>query len=743
MLGCTRLLASACLVLVGTAVARGQLPSFDDPPRPYKGKPADAAAMRRREALKRYADGLLCLREDRLLEALRAFEESARLDPSAPATYKAQVPLLLALDRGPAALAACRKVVELDPDDYEGWAILGRMHKARGHDKEARAALETGLKVGRLHDHPEMAQQMYFELGALCESAGAFAAAADAFHRAADLLDHPDLIAEHSGVQRQAVLAKASETYERIGTLYRKAKDYDRAVAAYVKAQERAPARAGRLNFNLAELCKERGDDRKALEYVDAYLRLQPMGTEAYELRIALLKALKREADILPWLETTAGRDEHNVALHLLYARELGRAGQTEKAEKAYLALAHAAPSVELYRALFRLYQQDRFAGPPRVLERLDAAIGRAAAPDGGGAGAAQAQAMVGALRDDAALARDVVKVAFRGGDETGLKFDTLQLLAVLADKHRLNDEAEKFYRQCLPRATRSNEARIYGGLLRVLSRSRMYEEIIRVCQDGLRRSQATNQLLFLTDMARAQAALDRFDEALRSCDRAYNLAGDDNKLYVRHLRVRVLIMAERHADAENECLALMKQYTQPGDVAEIRYLLSSVYTATKQPARAEEQLHLILKADPNNATANNDLGYQWAEQNKNLDEAEAMIRRAIDLDRRQRQTSKNPATSDEDNAAYVDSLGWVLFRRGRLDEAKKELERATKLPDGQDPTIWDHLGDVYFRLEMTAEARECWEHALELFEQGRRRHDDRRRDVQRKLETFKAAGGR
>ena len=55
----------------------------------------------------------------------------------------------------------------------------------------------------------------------------------------------------------------------------------------------------------------------------------------------------------------------------------------------------------------------------------------------------------------------------------------------------------------------------------------------------------------------------------------------------------------------------------------------------------------------------------------------------------------------DQDTAAFVDSLGWVLFRRGEIEAARKELERATTLPDGDDPVIWDHLGDVYQRLRL------------------------------------------
>jgi tetratricopeptide (TPR) repeat protein len=263
-----------------------------------------------------------------------------------------------------------------------------------------------------------------------------------------------------------------------------------------------------------------------------------------------------------------------------------------------------------------------------------------------------------------------------------------------------------------------------------------------------------------LTEKARALAGLRRFDDAVEAADRALLLAGEANKSLVRHLRVRLLTMAGRHADAEQECNTMLKDAKLPADVLELRYLLSSVYAAAKQGAKAEEQLLLILKADPDNATANNDLGYQWAEQNKNLAEAERMIRKAIEADRRQRMGVAAPAlpgapaapppiqpitpvsaTSGgevEDNAAFVDSLGWVLLRRGQIDKAREELERASRLPEGADPVIFDHLGDVYYQLKLPAEARRAWEHALELYDRGERPMDsDRCQDLRRKIKML------
>ena len=153
----------------------------------------------------------------------------------------------------------------------------------------------------------------------------------------------------------------------------------------------------------------------------------------------------------------------------------------------------------------------------------------------------------------------------------------------------------------------------------------------------------------------------------------------------------------------------MLKDAANPEDVRQVRHTLSVVYSAAHDFTKAEEQLHILLEADANDATANNDLGYLWADQGKKLEQAEKLIRKAIELDRKQRITGTNLGTDDDrDNWAYVDSLGWVLFRRGQHEAVRKELEKAVMLPDGiEDPTVWDHLGDVCARLGDKAKARE------------------------------------
>ena len=89
-----------------------------------------------------------------------------------------------------------------------------------------------------------------------------------------------------------------------------------------------------------------------------------------------------------------------------------------------------------------------------------------------------------------------------------------------------------------------------------------------------------------------------------------------------------------------------------------------------------------------------------YADRNENLDRALELVTKAVAL--------------EPSNAAYLDSLGWVYFRLGKLDEAEKHLMTAKRLsPD--DPTIEEHLGDLEEKRGDLAKARERWTRALAL----------------------------
>lgn len=117
---------------------------------------------------------------------------------------------------------------------------------------------------------------------------------------------------------------------------------------------------------------------------------------------------------------------------------------------------------------------------------------------------------------------------------------------------------------------------------------------------------------------------------------------------------------------------------------------------------KAEELLRKAIELAPSrSAEACNHLGYMWAELGINLDEAEQLILRALEME---------PA-----NGAYIDSLGWVYFKQGRFHEALEALQRAESLLETPDPVVLDHIGDAHEKLGQISDAVRNWQKALEL----------------------------
>jgi tetratricopeptide (TPR) repeat protein len=163
------------------------------------------------------------------------------------------------------------------------------------------------------------------------------------------------------------------------------------------------------------------------------------------------------------------------------------------------------------------------------------------------------------------------------------------------------------------------------------------------------------------------------------------------------------------------------------------------VYIDLNQVDKAAAELEALLKKEPDNATYNNDLGYIWADHGMKLADSEKLIRKALEADRKQRQKEKDDPdllpTEDKDNPAYLDSLGWVLFKQKKYKEAKEPLLKAVVEEDGKHAEIYDHLAEVHLALGEKAEAVAVWKKALKFPAAGKR-DQDRRAEIEKKLKA-------
>lgn len=130
-------------------------------------------------------------------------------------------------------------------------------------------------------------------------------------------------------------------------------------------------------------------------------------------------------------------------------------------------------------------------------------------------------------------------------------------------------------------------------------------------------------------------------------------------------------------------------------------FQVGSAYERNQKFQDAETYFRKALEISPDFAEALNYLGYMWAERGENLEEARAMIEKAVKLE------PKNPA--------YLDSMGWVLFKLKNSEEALTWIQKSIEHSEEPDATLYDHLGDVYERLNQTAKARDAWKKSVQI----------------------------
>jgi tetratricopeptide (TPR) repeat protein len=236
-----------------------------------------------------------------------------------------------------------------------------------------------------------------------------------------------------------------------------------------------------------------------------------------------------------------------------------------------------------------------------------------------------------------------------------------------------------------------------------------------------------------------------KYDKALEFVD---NLLKAQDHWMERQLKGWVLREAGKFADAAQVYEDVLERVGKDKDLEadekeryqeRYRYILSNVYVDMKRIDRASEQLLDLLAKKPDDPGYNNDLGYIWADNDMKLEEAEKLIRKALELDRKRRMD--NPSLTQEEkereNGAYLDSLGWVLFKQKKYKEAKEALLKAIDDKNSQHIEIYDHLGDVHLMLGERDLAIQAWRKGLEVVGEGRR-EAERKAVVEKKLEKNK-----
>jgi len=339
---------------------------------------------------------------------------------------------------------------------------------------------------------------------------------------------------------------------------------------------------------------------------------------------------------------------------------------------------------------------------------------------------------------------------------EPVFNYNAAYILARTAADLKDVDSAEPLYRVCTVHAVKLQSgqklAESFGGLIDLFYEHKQFEKTEKLCQEFLELNSPNDTVERLKEavyerMIQAIARQGKVERALKLVEKKVKEEEESGGWYFLQLKASLLREADKAAESaeayETVIERLGKDKQTRKELRERflernRYLLSGVYIDLKKVDKASEQLEALLKEKPDDATYNNDLGYIWADHNMKLDEAEKLIRKALaeDLKQRKKDPDYDPKT-DKDNAAYLDSLGWVLFKQKKLKEAKEALQKAVKDKEGQHIEIYDHLGDVLQALGEKDEAIAIWKKGVEsvgAMSPATKREKDRKAIVEKKI---------
>ena len=186
-------------------------------------------------------------------------------------------------------------------------------------------------------------------------------------------------------------------------------------------------------------------------------------------------------------------------------------------------------------------------------------------------------------------------------------------------------------------------------------------------------------------------------DKALADVRSLLKGTAEDRPVYVALAQMNTRL--KRWADAEAALNKAEQLSTKPEDKQYVAFLRGSTYERQKKYDEAEAEFRKVLAAEPQSAVTLNYLGYMNADRGVRLEESLNYIRQAVSL--------------EPGNGAYLDSLGWAYFRLGKYDLAEENLNKASQHM-GSDPSVQEHLGDLYQKTGRLKLAAAHWERALE-----------------------------
>ena len=266
---------------------------------------------------------------------------------------------------------------------------------------------------------------------------------------------------------------------------------------------------------------------------------------------------------------------------------------------------------------------------------------------------------------------------------------DILFALALISMEQGKDESAKGYLNQMIRFNRRANEAHYYLGSI-----ADKNDEIPQAISEYKMVGPGREYLAAQVRIAALLADQDRLDDARAHLE---NQRANNPERYNRLVMIEGQLLSERGHEAEFFELLEMVIQKQPENV-ELLYFRAMTGQSLGRLDVLEQDLLRVIEIDPGNADAMNALGYTLADQTDRHDEALVLIERALEI--------------KPNEAAFIDSLGWVQYRLENYKDAVTNLRKALLLFDNDE--VAAHLGEVLWVSGEQQEARNVWQKALD-----------------------------
>ncbi|HEY3056531.1 MAG TPA: tetratricopeptide repeat protein [Thermoanaerobaculia bacterium] len=447
---------------------------------------------------------------------------------------------------------------------------------------------------------------------------------------------------------------------------------------------ERAPDQRV-LNYNYAQVLTKLGRGDESKQYLERAVLLDPTFGPAV---LQLVDIYQKESE---WekaavvLQPLVEQDPMNAELQRQQAYFYLRAGSPEKARAAFKSLVEADPKDA--RSLFYLAESlsdlEQYEEAEKIYRKL----------------------LEQTPNDPDLLASfGLSQIAQRKYDEAERTFRALIAVPEVADNLVALGKTQLAYIE-LQRG--HYEAAVSGAKPIFIFRDKPNAQAIGIALEALKKEKRYKEALDLLQPLVDKFGSDAFVNAryiellarIGEKEKARAAATTQAKFGTRNVVSSAEALLQSGDNAAALALVNDALKAHPDDV-DLQFELGSAYERSGDHTAAERAFLQILQKNPEHAATLNYLGYMWADSNVNLERAAEMLTRAVKQEPR--------------NGAYVDSLGWVYFRQGKLELAEKYLTDATRLLP-RDATVHEHLGDVFAKRGNYKRALDMYRVALTL----------------------------